>query len=90
MSNTQHEVMGGEQGDIAAEVSLLDFETFFRLFTLLLLSKMDICPAHASPITPPAAGSCAHLAKAQASGDVCGPTEIAGQLGLQTGLWVHC
>lgn len=85
MSNTLHEVMAWEQGDLAAEISLLDFETFFRLFTLMFLSEMDICPAHASPITPQP-----RLAKAQASGEVCGPTEIAGQLGLQTGLWVHC
>lgn len=87
VSNTEHEVMVEEQWDVGAEFSLLDFE-IFRLLKPLLVSEMDICPTHASPITPLATGSYAHLAKAQASAEACGPIEITEQLGLQKGLRV--
>ena len=74
MSNIQHEVMAKEQREIDTEVSLPDSEIFSRLFKLLLLSDVDICPAHTSPIIPPATGSFAHSGK---------------DTGLRRNIWAH-
>lgn len=89
MSNIQHEVMAKEQREIGTEVSLPDSEIFSRLFKLLLLSDVDICPAHTSPIIPPATGSFAHFGKDTslsrniwAHGNCRGPGSADTPLGL--------
>lgn len=89
MGNTQNEVMAGEQWDVGTQVFLPDSEILSRLFTVLVLSDVDICPAHASPIIPPATGYFAHFGKGTglrrriwAHGNCRGPEFAERPLGL--------
>ena len=89
MGNTQNEVMAGEQWDVGTQVFLPDSEILSRLFTVLVLSDVDICPAHASPIIPLATGSFARFGKGTglrrriwAHGNCRGPESAERPLGL--------